>query len=268
MASLKKASAKKHYSHYDVYIYKVLKQVHPDTGISGSAMRASDELVHHIIRRIMMHANAARGDRATITSRDIQTGVRLALPGELAKHAVSEGGKAVSKFATAKRTTKKQTKQELAGLQFSVSRVGNEMRKCTLGCKCRLAAGSSVYLAAVVEYLIAEILELSGNAARENKRTRITPRHIFLAIQNDEELSEFFKHTIITSGVIPNIHAALIPKKKEGGGEKKKAAPKKKAAASPKKKKAAPKGKKVAAPKGKGKKATTSKGKGKKATAK
>ncbi|KAL3791072.1 hypothetical protein HJC23_012057 [Cyclotella cryptica] len=75
-------------------------------------------------------------------------------------------------------------------------------------------AGAPVYLAAVLEYLCAEILELAGNAARDNKKSRIVPRHITLAVKNDEELNKLLGGvTIASGGVLPNIHAVLLPKK-------------------------------------------------------
>ena len=80
---------------YSSYIYKVLKQVHPDTGISNKAMSILNSFVNDIFERIASEASklAAYNKRSTISSREIQTAVRLVLPGELAKHAVSEGTK-------------------------------------------------------------------------------------------------------------------------------------------------------------------------------
>ncbi|KAJ1562831.1 histone H2B [Nowakowskiella sp. JEL0078] len=94
---LKKKTRKETYS---TYIYKVLKQVHPDTGISNKAMSIMNSFVNDIFERIAGEASklASYNKRSTISSREIQTAVRLILPGELAKHAVSEGTKAVTKY--------------------------------------------------------------------------------------------------------------------------------------------------------------------------
>ncbi|CAL8345042.1 unnamed protein product [Merluccius merluccius] len=89
---------------YAMYVYKVLKQVHPDTGISSKAMSIMNSFVNDLFERIATEASrlAQYNRRATITSREVQTAVRLLLPGELAKHAVSEGTKAVTKYTSSK----------------------------------------------------------------------------------------------------------------------------------------------------------------------
>ena len=89
---------------YAIYIYKVLKQVHPDTGISSKAMGIMNSFVNDIFERIAGEASrlAHYNKKSTISSREIQTAVRLLLPGELAKHAVSEGTKAVTKYTSSK----------------------------------------------------------------------------------------------------------------------------------------------------------------------
>ena len=100
----KKKKNKKRKESYAIYIYKVLKQVHPDTGISSKAMSIMNSFVNDIFQRIAAEASrlAHYNKRSTITSREIQTSVRLLLPGELAKHAVSEGTKAVTKYTSSK----------------------------------------------------------------------------------------------------------------------------------------------------------------------
>jgi histone H2A len=106
---------------------------------------------------------------------------------------------------------KQKSRSERAGLQFPVGRIH---RLLSVGHYAeRIGAGAPVYLAAVLEYLTAEVLELAGNASRDHKKHRIVPRHIQLAIRNDEELSKFLAHiTVPSGGVLPNIHQALLPK--------------------------------------------------------
>ena len=95
-------SKKKRVETYSSYIYKVLKQVHPDTGISKKGMSIMNSFINDIFEKIATEAAklARYNNKPTVTSREIQTAVRLILPGELAKHAVSEGTKAVTKFTS------------------------------------------------------------------------------------------------------------------------------------------------------------------------
>uniref|UniRef100_UPI00398E6E9E histone H2A type 1-like n=1 Tax=Pristiophorus japonicus TaxID=55135 RepID=UPI00398E6E9E len=110
----------------------------------------------------------------------------------------SGGGKAQAKA---------KSRSSQAGLQFPVDRVHRLLRKGNM------PSGAPVYLAAVLEYLTAEILELDSNSARD-KQTRIIPRHLQLAIRNDQELNKLLgKVTIAQCRVLPNIQAVLLPKK-------------------------------------------------------
>lgn len=118
------------------------------------------------------------------------------------------GGKATSRSAK-------------ADLIFPVGRIARFLKRG--GYANRIGGGAPVYMAGVLEYLCAEILELAGNAARDNKKARIIPRHIQLAVRNDEELNRLFASvTIASGGVLPNIHDVLKPKKsaKEKGDRK------------------------------------------------
>ena len=122
-----------------------------------------------------------------------------------------KGGRGGSKKKATSRSAK-------AGLQFPVGRVHRHMK---LGkYSSRIGAGAPVYLAAVLEYMAAEVLELAGNAARDNKKSRIIPRHITLAVRNDEELNKFLSGvTVAAGGVLPNIHSVLLPKKSKKATE-------------------------------------------------
>src|SRR3989338_4290320 len=142
---------------FNTYIYKVLKQIHHDIGLTKPAI---DEL--------------------------------------------SEGVKAVTLFnqSLSKKNSVRTSRTSRAGLLFSVSRVENIMRDLSI--RDRLSFNSAVYLAAVIEYIIAEILELSGNEAKNKGRVRLTTRFIYLGISNDSELSELFKNVYLAGGVLPS----------------------------------------------------------------
>jgi histone H2A len=122
---------------------------------------------------------------------------------------VRSGGKGKGKGGRGKSAGGKSTSRSAkAGLQFPVGRVARFLRNQRVAS--RIGAGAPVYLAAVLEYLAAEILELAGNAARDNKKHRIVPRHV----RNDEELNKLLGGvTIASGGVLPNINATLLPKK-------------------------------------------------------
>ena len=207
------------------YIYKVLKQVSPETGITQVAKDELNAWLLYIGQAIAKKAVAIAygAKKQTVSSREIQAAVRLVIPGALAKHAVSEGTNAVTKFNYDRRVDKggtskgRYTSAYRAGLQFPPPRARRFFDKY----KVRIGVGAPVYFAAVLEYLASELLELAGNAARDDNKTRITSRHLTLAEQGDEELNKLSRTIGIQfagGGVLPYIHKSLRPKK----GEKKK----------------------------------------------
>jgi len=201
---------------YSTYIFKLLKQIHPDTGISVKAMIIMNDFVYDILKRIGEEARTLceMFEKKTMTSREIQTSVRLVLTGELSKHAVSEGVKAVTKFNSgqdSEDSSQRTSQSKLAQLTFPVGRIRTYLKNFKYAE--RIGKGAPIYLAAVVEYMCAEVLELAGNAARDNKKVRIIPHHIQLACRNDEELNKILARvTIVGGGQLPNIHAVLLPR--------------------------------------------------------
>ena len=106
--------------------------------------------------------------------------------------------------------TQRETKSKKAGLQFPVARVIWYLKKRRYSK--RIGTGAGVYLAAVLEYLTAEILELAGKLTRDKNKKTINPQYIQLIVRNDEELDKLFgKVTIAAGGVLPVIHSVLLP---------------------------------------------------------
>jgi len=121
-----------------------------------------------------------------------------------------KGGKG-GKVGSGKSKKAPQSRSIKAGLQFPVGRI-HRFLKARVSAKNRVGATAAVYSAAILEYLTAEVLELAGNASKDFKVRRITPRHLQLAIRGDEELDILIKATIAGGGVIPHIHKNLLGK--------------------------------------------------------
>lgn len=124
----------------------------------------------------------------------------------------------VPSFEESRISKKNTSRSKKAGIIFPVARIFRNLKKG--GYADRVGAGAPVYLAAVIEYLVAEVIELAGNATHDSKKVRIMPRHIMLAVRNDEELNKLLQNvTIASSGVIPDIEKILLPKKTRKTGE-------------------------------------------------
>jgi len=185
------------------------KQVHPELQLSEKARNVTCDFVYDLFLRICLESeNICRLiNRGCITSREIQTATRLVLPGELAKHGVSEGTKAVTKW----NASTAEEGEGHSGLTFPENKIAGLLKEHWLG---RVGVGSGIYLAAVLEYMCAELLELSGNAAKEDKDSpdEIKPRHIMLAIRNDEEFNRLCRTAVIPDcGALPHIIRELVP---------------------------------------------------------
>jgi len=205
------------------YIYKILKNVHPAIGISKNAMLVLSRLSLYIVRRyatecsnLLISSNKKVVDIPTIVAAtfiiydtDFNT---------IGAAAIAGIEKAVETYESTegkKDGNKKHRREFRAGLQMSVSRVKKVYKAANASSK-SISDTSAVAIAASLEYLLKEIIDLSGNGARDNKLARITPRYLTLAIENDEELSTILSPygTILGGGgVVPNIHAELLPLK-------------------------------------------------------
>ena len=214
-----------------VYIRKVLAQVHPDIRITGPAMAQMNEVVDIIARKMsyLSREAAQQSGKKTIGENEVRAAVRLTLNGELTAHAGVEARKAMRKYEkTAGGTTGASVRREArAGLVFAVAKAEGALRMYGGGGRVGKPAG--VYLAAVLEYLTAEILVMAGNVTRDTKMKTISTRFIYLAMQNDIELSSLYTSLrlhMINTGVTEFIDARLVP-----SDEQKKANAKKRAKA-------------------------------------
>lgn len=201
------------YRNYNGDISKTLAKVHPTLGINKQARETLNNVFIDFTKRIAHIANEIRiiAKIKTISSREIQGACRMLLPGELAKHAVKKGTDSVTRYSAEydmKKSSgdgKVRRKTELAGLIWTPPRV-HRLLKREIGANARLGTTAAIYLAGVMEYLAGEILSMAGNACKDLKVVRITPRHIMLAIRGDEQFDYMFKaNYVIGGGVVPRL---------------------------------------------------------------
>jgi histone H2B len=226
---------KKDTDSYKSYIRKVLAQVHPEIRIGQSATDVIDSLVKTMLSKIKEQAcklTLLKGGK-TIDTKILTAALELFLPTELAKHAIAEGTKAVTKFHAT--TLDATTQAAKAGLIFNVGRVKRHLKdNITL----RVSADTPVFLAAVLEYMTAEILELAGRNAESRSRKTIDSKAVHYSIREDDELSGVFSDALIVHAPRKRSHkqrsasphqAAPAEAEQPPAPKKTKAAPKKRA---------------------------------------
>jgi len=180
-----------HKEKFDVYIKKILKQVHPDAGITKDALFQTNTILNLTANKIASESlRLCRVDKkSTVSAKHVSQAVRLVLTSELAKHSISDIYKAITKASSVGKIT---TDRRLAGLTFSPTRVGRFMSDHSG----RTGVNAKIAITAVIEYLSEELLELGGNVTKSDNKINMTERHLFLAIADDEELFKFINNIL------------------------------------------------------------------------
>lgn len=217
---------------WKTYLHKTLKQVHPDSQISAKTREQLDEFVKILARTLAESARVAciNARKSTVGKAEVALAVQLHLSGALARNALKKLEDSVEKFQTNKAMKEKSElaqkdegrlppvrREQAAGLLFSVALAEKFIREFGAS-DLSVSKNSSVALAAVLQYVSEEILELAGNAARDGKKVIITIRHVYLAIANDVELRSLMDSLNIEflgGGVVPSIRGELLPTKEK-----------------------------------------------------
>lgn len=176
------------------YIRLVSAQTGPDLRVSQHFLNLTDEILSVVLNSLINSAMLIKktSGREELMAKDIQAAVRVLIGGDLAKHAVSEGTKAVTIYMSDTTKRERKSRASRAKLIVSVSKVENAIRSMLKkGQRC--GSTTFIYAAAVVEYLAAEICEVSGNAARDKKRKTISGEDFNTAMQADQELLKFIQ---------------------------------------------------------------------------
>ena len=215
-ASDKGAAAKKKKSRFfETYISKVLKQVADKNGITSNSKQQLNSALCIVARTISLVVTRLTeiAKKKTISDKEVANTVRVLFSGDLAENSIREGVKSVEKFSS--EASKGSSRQGKAGIIFPPSIAEKFLRNFGYS-KVMVTSTAPVFLAAVLEYLVAEILILASKSATNNKRIRITIRDLQLSVGEDQELSTLFDKLNISflgGGVVPYIHPCLITKK-------------------------------------------------------
>ena len=210
---------------YNLYISKVLKQLHPELGLTSDAKQTLNLILNTLVieltkqsidlLRPINYKNPGKklSETKTLSIKTMETATLLLLTKELGRHAISEGRKVVSRLKSFKKEQDIRTsKADKAKLTFSVSKTENIIRAHLLKGE-NLSLDTGFYTTAITEYICAELLELSGNVCRDGKRVRIKTTDIKLSVINDPELEKLISALNIS---LPGVIPAFLLKNKYG----------------------------------------------------
>lgn len=194
---------------YKIGIHKLLKMIHPDSQLSNATLLLINNMILRLAYRLIRASNKILNsvNKKLLSVADISAAVKIIYGDELAKQALIDGNKAITKYKNSKKI--KLAKENHAGLKFKISTTYSLIKK-HINKDNSVFEDATIFLTAVLEYITAEILDLSGSLARENKKIQITPRDIFITIENDSELNNMFKGYFLGTGVIPDINDELL----------------------------------------------------------
>ena len=201
---------------FETYISKVLKNVAADNGITANSKQQLNSVICSIARKLSYSATRLTqvSKKKTLSEKEVANAVKIVLPGELSTNAIAEGDQSITKF-TKDDENKNTSRQDKAGIIFPPSITEKFLRNFGFA-KLMITKNAPVYLAAVLEYIVQDILQLSSDMARDNKRVRITIRDLEMSVRTDPELSVLFGRCAINfigGGVMPSIHRSLLTKK-------------------------------------------------------
>ena len=211
---------KKKTRYFETYISKVLKQVSDKNGITSNSKQQLNSMVCIIAKEIsstvILLTEIAK--KKTLSHKEVSNAISILFSGDLAANSIREGVKSVEKSQNKKsnnQSSKGSSRQDKAGIIFPPSIAEKFLRNFGLS-NVMVTSTAPVFLASVLEYLVAEILDLSSKSANQNKRIRITIRDLQLSVRQDQELNELFTKLDISflgGGVVPYIHSCLVLKK-------------------------------------------------------
>lgn len=211
----KTANKRKKSRFFETYISKVLKQVSDKNGITSNSKQQLNSAMCIVARTVssMVVRLTEIAKKKTLSDKEVSNAVRILFSGDLAENSIREGAKAVEKFNVESSTGS--SRQGKAGIIFPPSIAEKFLRNFGLS-NVMVTSSAPVFLAAVLEYLVAEILEIAYKSANSHKRIRITIRDLQLSVGGDQELSNLFQKlniSLLGGGVIPYVHPILVSKK-------------------------------------------------------